>query len=161
MKSMDLLEVIGSIRDNYIWEGHRQEAIPRKAVPIRRALLIAAVVALMLLLVGCAVVYVLGLRELQLGQYVFTKPRYIDAQGNKVNETEVTRDVISLQGIVGSPAFQASQEWFEFEQSYDPDYSLLNEADKHPIEVSLEYDAYFVYTQEMMDKVDEITKNMV
>lgn len=158
MKSMDLLEVIGSIRDNYIWEGHRQEATPKKAVPIRRAFLIAAIVAMLLLLVGCAVVYVLGLRELQLGEYVFTKPRYIDAAGNKVGETEVTRDVISLQGIVGSPAFQASQEWFKFEQSYDPDNALLNEADKHPIEVSPEYDAYFVYTQEMVDKVDEITK---
>lgn len=158
MKSMDLLDVIGSIRDNYILAGRSQEATPKKAVPIRRALLIAAIVAMLLLLVGCAAVYVLGPRDLQIGEYVFTKPRYIDAEGNKVNETEVTRDVISLQGIVGSPTFQAAQEWFEFEQSYDPDNALLNEAAKHPIEVSPEYDAYFVYTQEMVDKVDEITK---
>lgn len=39
---------------------------------------------------------------------------------------------------------------------YDKDHTLLNEADKHPIEVPSEYDAYFVYIQEMMDKVDEI-----
>lgn len=123
-----------------------------------RILLIAAIAALMLLLVGCAVVYVLRLQELQMGEYRYTQPRYIDEDGNKVYETEISRDVLSLQGIAGSPNFQAAQEWFVFEQAYDPDYVLLNEADKNPIEVSSEYDAYFVYTREMVDKIDEITE---
>lgn len=120
-----------------------------------KPVLIAAIVALMVLLMGCAVV-ALNLGDLKIGEYTYTEPRYIDENGNKIPETEKTRDVISLQGIAGSPSQLAAREWYEFEQSYDTDNKLLNEADKNPINVPSEYDAYFVYTQEMMDKVDEI-----
>lgn len=111
-----------------------------------------------MLLVGCAVVYVLNLQKLRMGEYHYTEPRYIDEAGNKVYATEKTRDVLSLQGLEGSPNFQAAQEWFAFEQSYDPDYVHLNEAEHNPINISSDYDAYFVYTEEMVDKVDEITE---
>ena len=33
MKSMDLLETIGSIRDKYILEAHSQTAAPKKRMP--------------------------------------------------------------------------------------------------------------------------------
>ena len=125
---------------------------------IRRPLLIAAVIALILMLVGCAVVYVLHLRDLKIGEWTHTQSRYIDADGNKVYETEVVREVLSLQGVTGSPNFQAAQEWFAFEQKYDQDRTLLDEAEENPIEVPREYDAYFVYNQEMLDKVDEIAR---
>ena len=58
MKSMDLLETIGSIRDKYILEAHSQTAAPKKRIPTKRLVLIAAIIALMLLLVGC-VAYIL------------------------------------------------------------------------------------------------------
>lgn len=44
---------------------------------IKRAVLIAALIALMLLLVGCTVAYVLHLQDLKIGDYAHTQPRYI------------------------------------------------------------------------------------
>ena len=68
MKSMDLLETIGSIRDKYILEAHSQAVATKKRIPSKRLFLIAAIVALMLLLVGC-VAYILGLKDMYVGEY--------------------------------------------------------------------------------------------
>lgn len=157
MKELQLLEMIGSVRDDYVMQAqkHRSDRVAVKKLPRRRALLIAALVVLMLLLAGC-VAWALRLQDMKIGEHTYTQPRYIDEQGNKVYETEVTRDVISLQGIAGSPNYLAAQEWLKFTESYDPDYEILNKAD--PIDVPPDYDAYFVYTREMMDKVDEIAR---
>ena len=156
MNGKELLIGIGTIHPRYYEEAEAEAFSTRKH--FRRPLLIAAIVALTALLVGCAVAYALSVGNLKLGTYSHTIPRYIDAEGNKVPETEITRDVISLQGIAGSPNYLAAREWFEFEQGYDPEHKLLEEADNNPITVSSDYDAYFVYTQEMMDKIDEITQ---
>ena len=59
MTSMELFELLGSVRDKYVAEAH-EEAAARKRIPFRKALLIAAVLSLMLLLVGCTVAYVNG-----------------------------------------------------------------------------------------------------
>ena len=69
MKSMDLLETIGSIRDKYILEAHSQNIVQKKRIPSRRLFLIAAIIALMLLLVGC-VAYILGLKDMYVGKIV-------------------------------------------------------------------------------------------
>lgn len=156
MNGKELLIGIGTIHPRYYEEAETEVLSARKR--IRRPLLIAAIVALTALLVGCAVAYALSAADLKLGTYHHTMPHYIDADGNKVPEAEITRDVISLQGISGSPNFLAAREWFEFEQGYDPDHRLLDEADNNPITVSSDYDAYFVYTQEMVNKIDEITQ---
>ncbi len=52
----------------------------------------------------------------------------------------ICREVISLQGVTGSPNFKAAQEWFAFEQEYDKGHTLLYETDKHPIDVPSAYD---------------------
>lgn len=155
MNGTELLVGMGSISPKY-YEEAESGTISRRT--IRRPLLIAAIIALTAILVGCAVAYALSLSELKLGTQTHTFPRYIDADGNKIPETEVTRDVISLQGISGSPGFLAAREWLEFTESYDPEGTLLDEADRNPMQVPSEYDAYFVYTREMVDKVNEIAK---
>ena len=109
MKSMDLLETIGSIRDKYVLEAHSQFAAPKKRIPSKRLLLVAAIITLMLLLVGCAVV-LLGLWDLRLGEYP------IDAG---FGETQ-TGEFISLSGFVGSKEYLANKEWIDFEKQYDP-----------------------------------------
>lgn len=121
----------------------------------RRPLLVAAMVAVMLLLVGCAAVVAMNLKDLQIGEYSYTEPNHFDENGEKVYASEKTRDVISLQGIAGSKNQKAAQEWYEFEQSYDPDNAILFASDD--FKAPSEYDAYFVYSQEMIDKVDEIS----
>ena len=131
--------------------------IQMKRTNLRKVWLVAAIISLMVFLMGCAVV-LFTLQDMQIGEYTYIQSRYIDKNGEKIPAKEVTKDVISLQGIKGSPSQMAAQEWHEFESNYDIDRTLLNEADKNPIKVSREYDAYFVYTQEMVDKVDEIAE---
>lgn len=126
-----------------------------KRTNMRKIWLFAAVIGAMVFLMGCAVV-LFTLQDMQIGEYTDTQHRYINKNGEKIPEKEITRDVISLQGIKGSPSQLAAQEWFLFESNYDADHKLLNEAEKNPIDISRDYDAYFVYTQEMVDKVDEI-----
>lgn len=121
----------------------------------KKSLLIAAMIGLMIFLMGCAVV-AMRLQDMKIGEYTDTEHRYIDENGEKVYETEVNREVISLQGFAGSPSQMAAREWYEFDRSYDQDGKLLAQADEAPMDVPAEYDAYAVYTQEMMDKVDEI-----
>ena len=57
MTSMELLELLGNVRDPYVADARRPV---KKRISFRRPLLVAAIVALMLLLVGCTVAYVNG-----------------------------------------------------------------------------------------------------
>ena len=57
MTSMELLELLGNVRDNYVADA--QTPI-KKRISLRRPLLVAVIAALMLLLVGCTVAYVNG-----------------------------------------------------------------------------------------------------
>lgn len=59
MTSMELLELLGSIRDKYVVEA-REEAAPVRRVSFKRPLLVAVIAAIILLLVGCTVAYVNG-----------------------------------------------------------------------------------------------------
>lgn len=152
MNAFDLLESIGSARDVYI--AAAMEESPRKQrISGRRVVLIALAAALALLLVGCAVAYVLSLRELKIAE----EPgiRNFDEAGQWAEPTEVTEAVISLRGYPHSPNYLATKEWYEFEKAYDPEKKLL--ADEQPAGVSdSHYYAYGCYTKEMADKVDEI-----
>ena len=121
----------------------------------KKTLLIAAMISIMVFLMGCAVV-VFTLQDLKIGEYRIHRGDILDSEGNIVKEFYTVKDVISLQGIKNSPSQMAAQEWHEFESNYDKDNKLLDEADRNPMEVSHDYDAYFVYTQEMVDKIDEI-----
>lgn len=118
-----------------------------------RPLLIAAVIALMLFLVGCAAVYVLRMQDMKIGEYHATLPEWVETPVSTSGEGR-TYDVISLQGIAGTPNQQAAMEWWEFDQSYDTDRKLR----ANDFHASDAYDAYSVYTQEMVDKVDEIAQ---
>lgn len=59
MTSMDLLELLGSVRDGYVVQAGEKPARVR-SLRSRRFLLIAAMIALALLLVGCTVAYARG-----------------------------------------------------------------------------------------------------
>ena len=95
---------------------------PRKP---RRPLLIAALIALMLLLVGCGVVYVLKMQDLKLGEAQVTEDRWDNEQHTLVSQT-LSQQTLTLSGLKGTPSYQAAQEWYEFEQTYDPDHKIIN-----------------------------------
>lgn len=117
-----------------------------------KPVVIVAMIALMVLLMGCAWA-VLNLDDLIIGQYS-TQRTYTDEEsGEMIAEPEIVRDVISLQGIAGTPNQLAAKEWYDFENEYIQKYydridNLFQKPD--------DYQAYGVGNQEMVDKVDEI-----
>ena len=139
--------------------GGEKEEKPRRK--IHRPFLLAALIALLLMLVGCAVVYVLSMDGLKLGNQQITQDvfDYDPDSGEAVayvgQETQ-TQQVLTLAGLSGTPASQAAREWYEFCKSYDPDGAIQKAVWGSEPEFPEEYDGYGLYTQEMKDKLDEI-----
>lgn len=118
-----------------------------------RFLLIAAIIVLSLLLVGCVAAVFMGLQQRTVGAYSHIK--YQDQYGNTIEPTEVTRDVIAYFGYTGTPHYQALKEWYEFSESYDPERKLMTNTNAHGIPENY-WGTYFCYTWEMVEKLDEI-----
>lgn len=126
MNSNDLLDIIGDARDSHVLDAvkTRNGAHPeKKQLSIKRVVLIAAVVALALLLVGCTVAYVLSMQKLKIAEEPGV--RNFNVEGTWVSPTEVTQDIISIRGYPGSSNQLATQEWYEFEKTYDPGHELM------------------------------------
>ena len=98
----------------------------------------------MLLLVGCVVLYVLRLQDMKIGEETVSQAPPSDSPSEST-----TLDVISLQGIQGSPTYLAAQEWLSYTQGYTPSGGDYWESDP-------EYWAYSVQSQEMVDKLNAI-----
>lgn len=178
MKSIELLEAIGEARNVYIQdilitirttkdstnskiipgdakndygisgEASHREKQERHYLSTKRLWLIAAVIALMLLLVGCAVVYVLSLQDLVIGEHspITQSPNM---------EGSDTISLISLQNI-NQPALV---EWRDFLASYDPDGSLMVANDNNESGIPEPYHlVYNCYTWDMVEKLDEIAE---
>lgn len=126
----------------------RKEPAPQK-LPARKIWLVAAVVALALLLAGCGIAYMLSLKQLELGTQTIPLSTDASQDGTAPTETEVQLTVFSLQGIEGTPNYQANQEWLAFTQSYTPSSGEYWDSDPA-------YWAYSVQDQTMVDKLDEI-----
>lgn len=62
--------------------------IRMKRTNMRKIWLVAAVIGLMVFLIGCAVV-LFTLQDMQIGEYTYTQSRYIDGDGEKVPAKEV------------------------------------------------------------------------
>lgn len=117
-----------------------------------KPILIAAIVSLMLLLMGCAIL-VMSLQDVKIGN-LSASFEILDSEGNVLMEKDAPQDIISLHGLKDSPAYLAHQEWFEFQETYDPDLKILLSSEE--FDAPDAYDAYNPYTQEMVDKIDEI-----
>lgn len=153
MNGKELLTALGNIDPRYYDEAENAALVSRK-VPLRKTLLAAAVIALTLLLVGCAVVYALRLQDMSIGKETYTQDFGTD--GRKIDPVEKTRDVMTLYGHSGDPIQQALTEWFDFRNTYDPDGALMDNDPDHP-EIPDRYEyTYGCYTPEMVAKVDEI-----
>ena len=152
MNGKELLIGIGTIHPRYYEEAETEAFSTRKH--FRRPLLIAAVIALTALLVGCALGYVLRLQNMSIGKEPYTQ--HFDDTGKIIEPTEQERDIITLYGHSGDPIQQALTEWFAFLDTYDPELKLAdNNPDHADIPNRYEF-TYHCYTREMADKVDEI-----
>ncbi len=152
MKEKRLLYAIGWVRDEYILEMQQQGRQSRK-VSTRRMWLIAAIIALALLLVGCAALF-LWLQDRSIGQETYTQK--FDAQGHYIEPTEKTMDTVTLFGSGGSDMQKALAEWMEFKENY-PDFFELNLTDEDAEKIPERYHyTYDCYTFEMVDALKEI-----
>lgn len=155
MNSNDLLDIVGEAKEEHVLDAvnTRNGVQPqKKRLSLNRTFLIAAVIAMMLLLVGCVAVF-LGLQERKIGESNSTK--YVDDAGQRIDPTEVTVDVISLYGYQNSPNHLATQEWYQFISVYDPNFELMTDTNELGIPDNYYY-SYNCYTWEMVNKVDEV-----
>ncbi len=163
MNSMDLLNGLNNVRDRYILDAQsfRQGEKKVRRLPKRKLWLIAAIVALTLLLVGCAVVYALRMQDLKVGEYSFYVPTEYDEEGNVIPvESQEPIVLLSLQGT----NLEALKEWVAFTNTYDRDGAIALEADLAaksgaswdiPENMQLTYGCY---SQEMVDKLEQIVE---
>ena len=123
---------------------------------LRRPFLIAALIAMMLLFVGCAIAYVLTMQSIKVGEQEVSYDVYDYDTMEYLGKETYVEQVFTVAGLQDTPANQAAQEWFAFKQSYDPDGEIQHAVWGQEPTFPAEYDSYHIYTQDMKDKIDEI-----
>lgn len=84
-----------------------------------RLLLIAAIVAMMLMLVGCAVVYLLKMEDVKIAETTEDR-QYRLVDGTYVEDPhEVSQSVLTLAGLKGSTAYQACADFYAYLESQE------------------------------------------
>ena len=82
----------------------------------RRPLLVAALIAMMLLLVGCAVVYVLKMERLKIAEAT-SQRAYSLVDGIYVEDPHtVNTSTLTLAGLEGSNAYKANKEYYTYKR---------------------------------------------
>ena len=124
MNGKDIFLGLQYIGDDLIQEAEVAVLSPTAAKPApkrkktRYPLLIAALIALMLLLVGCAIVYVLGMSSVKISTGSETRD-YSEVDGVYVKDPHtVSTTTLSLAGLEGSKAYQACADFYAFESEY-------------------------------------------
>lgn len=129
----------------------KDERLMRKKM---KPLVIAAIIALMVLMMGCAII-AMSLQDLKIGEWT-SHGGIQDSEGNVLIDKDEPLDMISIHGYVNSPVYRAHQEWFEFYEEYSQNHVISKEENYYiPPE---KYDAYMAYNQELQYKIDEIAE---
>lgn len=150
MKPIDLLKALGNVKDTYVISAEKfrqgKQHIKVKHISSKRVWMIAAAIVLSLLLVGCAIVYILSLQDMAFGTRT---QEYYDGSSQEIT-------LLSIQGIQGSPGYKATKEWYEWLETYDTDLSVYHSEEAFSEDFGDDYYAYNLYSREMKDKLDEI-----
>ena len=167
MNGKNLLIGLGSISPKYYDEAENDTITEVKGRrTFRRPLLVAAIIALLLLLVGCAV-YLYRLEHLVVIDHskdviatveTYKQEMLSEEASETLPETTkgpyVAEQVLSLQGYEGSSAYKALQEWLTYATEYtirNPELRFSDEFQRPEA-----YTKYPCYSQDMVDKVDEL-----
>lgn len=117
-------------------QAERQESLPKLAVKkakpvqarsVRRPVLVAAVIALMVFLVGCTAVVLLRLDKLRAAQEPYVSKTRYSEDGAKILPTEKLRGTYILASESGK-ARPAVQAWIDFCKEWDPESTKAEEA---------------------------------
>ena len=154
------MKSLGNVKDTYVISAEefrqgKQQAQVKRISP-KRVFLIAAVIALMLLLVGCAVVYMLRMQDIKVGELRHYMP--VDEDGNVISSDKPQSiTLLSLQGV----HLEAMSEWVAFTESYDRDRAIELEAERTDStqEIPEQYSlTYGCCSQEMVDTLNAIVE---
>ena len=153
MTNMELFMTLGGIRAELLSGAEALQekpcVLPKPKKKMKRAVLVAAIAALLLLLVGCGAVIAMRLQHLTIPEGTAGAPSETSFRGEKIN-------LISIQGFMGTDSYAAFQEWQNFLSTYDPDKRILHT--NNDFQAPEAYFSYGCYSQEMIDKIDEICK---
>lgn len=163
MKEKRVFHAIGSVNDKFIEEMYSPGEAKKKTNkhhPAKRMWLIAAIITVMVFMMGCAIVYALKMENLWIADSNGDKLIFGDDGMTIIGTESVDQQVLTLAGLKGTAGYQAAIEWYEFKQEYDPDHSVYVEIanDGKIPEFPEEYDGYNLYSQEMKDTLDGILK---
>ena len=164
MNGRDLFLGMNYVNSRYIEEAETvtQLQTEKKNLTLRRQVLVAAIIGLLLLLVGCAA-YFYSLQQLVVIDHTKEVIAVVEEDiSEDTTETIPEKDagsvvaeqVLSLQGYEGSPAYLALQEWWEYAIDYtiqNPDLRFSSDYQRPQA-----YTKYPCYSQDMVEKVDEI-----
>ncbi|MBQ3504967.1 MAG: hypothetical protein IJA75_09730 [Oscillospiraceae bacterium] len=118
----------------------------------RKPLLIAALIGLMLFLMGCAWIAI-KMQDLKIGQ--ITEEQYVFAEDDSIVGTEtVSRTVLTLAGLKGSAAYKANAEWYAFREGLLASISQMEQEGTLP-EDYWQNNTYWV---ELNAKADRLAK---
>ena len=149
MTNLELMNILTNVRGEYILQAQELRSGNRKQPPRRlhrkHVFLIAAVISLLLLLVGCAAVLI-ELQKISLGRVTF--PQY--------SQPGWTMDLVSTNGYLDSVNYQATREWIDFITNYDADRVLEQQKDRSGYTAPEDYRIYNCYAPQMQEKVDEL-----
>jgi len=158
----EILDLIGDARDRYVWDAQLlrtgQIVTGKKRRPIRKIWLIAAIIALLLLLVGCTVAYVLSVRGMVIQTRTVTKEEHYGPNYEVIDATEITYYTISIQSFSDSPNQRAAKQWKAYTDKQWEKHLNEKEESSEDSQDSIPYiyQNYGCRTPEMMEKLDEI-----
>lgn len=163
MKEKRVFHAIGSVNDKFIEEMYAPGEAEKKTInhyPAKRMWLIAAIITVMVFMMGCAIVYALKMENLWIADSSGDKLIIGDDGITIIGTESVDQQVLTLAGLKGTAAYKAAMEWYEFEQEYDPDHSIYAELvnEGQIPEFPDAYNGYNLYSQEMKDTLDGILK---
>ena len=123
----------------------------------KKKILVVAVAASFVaaLSIGAYAAFGGSLTDLSIAKETISETVY-DTDGNP-KETAQSIELISLQGFTDSPEYKAAKEWMDFAENYDQDRAILDAVGNSETQWDEKYGEYLVYSQEMADKMDEIT----
>lgn len=117
MNAQDILDLIGEAKGSFVWDAQQLregDLTPGKRLSGKRIWLVAAVIALTALLVGCAVVYVLRLGDMKIGENTVTEPEHYGPGWEVIEAKEKTYHVLTVQGFADSPSQKAVREYRDY-----------------------------------------------
>ncbi len=160
MNAMDLMYGLNNVQDSYVISAEEFRRGKRKTrrLPKKKLWLIASIITLTLLLVGCAVVYILRMQDLKVGEHRFYVPPAYDENGEVIPVE--SREPVTLLSVQGTN-MEALAQWVAFTNAYDRDGTIALEADRAamagtPWDIPEKYQIYGCYSQEMVDRLNQI-----